>query len=84
MSEDGEIWEAIHKDAQAKRWKNNETSLALLTAMGIPYRTLNKSVGHYRVGSYDFWPNTGRWYDQKTKVNGRGVKNLILQLKNGK
>jgi hypothetical protein len=82
MSEDGEIWEAIRKDGQEKRRRNEEQSIQMLRELGIPFKVLSFSSSHYRVGSYDYWPSTGRFYDQKKQLGGRGVKNLITLLKN--
>ncbi|HEY1577008.1 MAG TPA: hypothetical protein VGF82_08050 [Terracidiphilus sp.] len=80
MSEDGEIWDAIHKDAQAKRAANEEWSISFLKRQGISFTVLSKSSRHYRVGEFDFWPSTGKFYNQKRQIKGRGVKNLIKLL----
>lgn len=81
MSEDGDIWRAIHEDRRKKRWSNNRQSLALLRSLGSEYKTLNESVSHYRVGDFDFWPTTGKFYNQRTGQKGRGVRNLIRIVK---
>jgi hypothetical protein len=81
MSEDGEMWAAIRADGQEKRWKNHDRSLMLLEAGGIVVRKLNAETGHYRVGDFDFWPTTGKFYNQKTKLGGRGVFNLLKLVK---
>ena len=80
MSEDGEMWDAMHKDSQKKRKQNVEWSTNLLKDLGIHFKVLNSSAPHYRVGNYDFWPSTGLFYDPITKERGRGVKNLIKKI----
>jgi hypothetical protein len=81
MSEDGEIWEGIRKDGQAKRRRNEEMSIALLSESGIKYEVLSKDSCHYRVGRFSFWPTTGKYYDPKTGEKGRGVFKLIRIIK---
>jgi len=81
MSEDAEIWKQIKEDGQKKRWKNHENSIAILFERGIEFRELNQATAHYRVGEFDFWPTTGKFYNQKTKQKGRGVFNLIKLIK---
>jgi len=81
MSEDGEIWEKIRKDRQAKRRKNEELSIALLEKSGIKYEVLSNDSRHYRVGRFSFWPTTGKYYDPKTGQKGRGVFKLISIIK---
>jgi hypothetical protein len=83
MSEDGEMWAAIRKDSQAKRHRNEESSVRMLQDAGIPFRVLSFSSSHYRVGPYDYWPTTGKFYDQKRQLGGRGVRNLIKLLTHG-
>jgi hypothetical protein len=80
--EEGDFYRAIKKERQEKRWSNNEKSLKILEEKGIKYETLNSSIGHYRIGNFDFWPNTGMFYNRKLKKAGRGVFNLINFLKN--
>lgn len=82
MGDEGEIWNEYRKERREKKRDNEEKSLALLREIGIPYRVLNESTSHYRVGGYDYWPTTGKFYNQKTKEVGRGVKNLINKIKN--
>lgn len=37
---------------------------------------------HYKIDGWDFWPTTGKFYNSKTDVKGRGVFDLIRKLKN--
>lgn len=75
------MWRELKEEGQKKRWDNVKQSLALLRARKIIYETLDESTAHYRVGGFSFWPTTGKYYDPKTGIKGRGVKNLINQLK---
>lgn len=76
-----EEWGDYKEERRQKRWDNNENSLKILEGRGIDYKILNASQGHYRVGDYDFWATTGKYYCQKTGDKGRGVFNLIKKLK---
>jgi hypothetical protein len=77
MSEDGEMWDAIHKDSQEKRRRNEVESIAVLRRCGIRFDLLSAESSHYRVGRFNFWPTTGKFYDPQTGEKGRGVLNLI-------
>lgn len=81
MSEDGEMWRAIHEDVKAKKRSNEKSSISLLIANNIPFKLLSADSSHYRVGDFDYWPTTGLFYNQKTKRKGRGVKKLIQIIK---
>lgn len=77
---EGDIWNEVKKERQKKRWQNEEMSLKILQERGIKYETLNAGIGHYRVNGISFWPTTGKYYDPKTGLKGRGVYNLIKEL----
>jgi hypothetical protein len=79
--EDGEMWSKIKEDQRKKRWQNDKNSIALLKEKGIAFQVLNGELSHYRVGDYDFWATTGKFYNQKTGERGRGVFNLIKKLR---
>lgn len=81
MGDEGEIWNRVKEQRQVKRWDNVDKSLAILKEKGIRYETLNSSVGHYRIGDWNFWPTTGKFYNPKTGKKGRGVFNLIRYIK---
>jgi len=78
---DADMWETMHEESQAKKASNEKNSLAILKAKGIEVKVLNAGSRHYRVGTFDFWPSTGKFYNQKTGQKGRGVFNLIKLLK---
>lgn len=75
--EDSEMWREYREEGRKRRWSNDEKSIALLKQKGIPFKILNKDLSHYRVGDFDFWATTGKFYNQKTGKKGRGVFNLI-------
>lgn len=78
--EDSEMWRLHRLQSKYKKQTNEEKSLQILLDKGICYKILNTSVSHYRVGDYDFWPTTGKFYNQKTGERGRGVYNLIRKI----
>lgn len=73
-------WKGYKKERQEKRWQNEKQSLDLLRKNGIHFECLSESVGHYRVGQFDFWPTTGKFINRLTKEAGRGVFKLIMLL----
>lgn len=79
--DEGEYWKQFKTGRQVKRWQNVDQSLALLRSHGIEYETLNADIAHYRVRGWSFWPTTGKYFDPKSGISGRGVQNLINQLK---
>lgn len=78
---DTEDWGAYKEERRQKRWDNFENSIKLLDERGIEWNILNQSQGHIRVGDFDFWGTTGKYYNQKTGEKGRGVFNLIKLIK---
>ena len=81
-STEGEIWREYRAERQRKKANNEHFSIELLRSKGIKIIELSRLNCHYRVGEFDFWPTTGKFYCQKTGQKGRGVKNLIEKLKN--
>lgn len=78
--EDSETWR-LHRLAGKYRKENNErNSLRILQENGYTLYALNLETKHYRVQDFDFWPSTGKFYNQKTKEKGRGVFNLMKKL----
>lgn len=78
VNEDSEMWRQIRADSQKKRWGNLESSLRLMAQKGFKLQRL--SDVHYRIGDWDFWPSTGKFFNRVTKQVGRGVFNLIKKL----
>jgi hypothetical protein len=81
MDQDDYFWKQLKEESKKKRWDNQKKSLEILKENNIPVKMLNEESAHYRVGQFDFWPTTGKYYNQKTKEKGRGVFNLIRKLK---
>jgi hypothetical protein len=77
---EGEVWAEYRGNNQKKKAQNEIDSIKLLESKGIDYTILNKECRHYRVMGFDFWPSTGKFYNQKTGQKGRGVFNLIKLL----
>ena len=73
-------WEAHREERNKKKASNEVSSLELLRSKGIKVLVLNEKTRHYRVEGFDFWPSTGKFYDQKTGEKGRGVKELIKRV----
>ncbi len=82
----GDLYQDMRKSGQEKRRRNEHTSIDLLKSQGIPFKIISAAAKHYRVGDFDFWPSTGKFYNPKTKEVGRGVFHLIKKVKqnNGK
>lgn len=78
---DSEMWAAHKEERREKKQDNERKSLSLLKEGGYEVKTLNAGISHYRVEGYDFWPTTGKFYNQSTGDKGRGVFDLIRRIK---
>ena len=78
---DTEGWKDYRTAKQNKKWENKQKSLCLLDDAGIEFECLNEGIGHYRIGWWDFWPTTGKFWNRKTQEKGRGVFELIRKIK---
>ena len=74
------MWAKVKEERTAKRWDNVQKSLALLRERGIQFVCMSEANAHYRIGDYDFWPSTGKWFHRLTKEYGRGVFKLIKRV----
>lgn len=72
-------WEGLREESKAKKARNLEQSIKILTHQEIPFIRL--SQWHLRIEIFDFWPTTGKYMNRKTKAQGRGVFNLIKEYK---
>lgn len=79
--EESEYWRQYKEERAEKKKQNTENSLRILKDKGYTVKTLNEHTRHYRVGEFDYWPSTGKFYNQKTGEKGRGVFKLIKKLK---
>lgn len=46
---------------------------------GIEFKIYNNGV-HFKIGSINFYPTTGKWFDEVTKDKGVGIDSLISLL----
>jgi len=82
MGDEGEIWNKVREHRKKSKWEYCDKALMLLHEKGIVAKPLEPTLGHYRVGEYDFWATTGTFMHRKTKNRGQGVDNLIKAIKN--
>ena len=79
-SDDSEVWSEIKEARRQKRWKNRDSSLALLRARGFAFKEMDAPTAHYRVQGVNFWATTGTFIDPQNGFRGRGVFNLMKYL----
>lgn len=77
IEQDDNDWSEYRKERQEKRMSNHEFSINFLKEKGIKVILLNAQTYHYRVSAFDFWPTTGKFYNQRSGEKGRGVRNLL-------
>lgn len=76
---EGDMWAGHREASQEKKKGNIESSFRILEEHGIDFYRYTDV--HFKVGDWDFWPSTGKYYNQKTGAKGRGVFNLIKIIK---
>ena len=81
FADESEKWEAYRKESQKRRWDNFKKSCEILDRERISYHMLDEKGGHLRIGRFDFWPTTGKFYDPHKKEVGRGIFNLLKIIK---
>ena len=80
--EEKEYYRELKIKSDTKKADNEKASINILKQRNIPYKILSKGTRHYRVANMiDFWPSTGVFINMKTSERGRGVFNLIKELK---
>lgn len=79
MSDLGDTFKAWDEEKRKKREANLAASIEILGVHGVTYERLSEH--HLRIGDFDFWPSTGKYINRKTNRNGRGVMNLLVELK---
>lgn len=80
MSELGDTFKAWREVKRTKKLSNRELSLHHLQKNGFDIQEFETS--HYLVEqNFDFWPSTGKYLDRTTKRFGRGVFNLVRDIK---
>ena len=90
MSEQTEIFNEMKEAGMEKRRQNTITSTATLRSQGFAFEVKNGGA-HIIIGTYgktykekidfDFWPSTGLFINRTTGKKGRGVFNLIRELR---
>lgn len=76
-----EFYAEMKQERKKKKLQNAKSSLSLLDARGIKYEKMKGNM-HYKIGDWNFYPSTGVYFNQKTYIKGRGVFNLLRELKN--
>lgn len=70
------------KASRAKRARNKNHSLQLLSDLGVPFE--QKSEHHFVISwrdkTADFWPTTGQWRIRPSTQYFRGVFHLLRDL----
>jgi len=84
----GEIYKAIREESQKKREENRQNAPEILMQNEISFMTKNNgahivifSLSNPERAQYDFWPGTGKYTNRQTQRSGRGIFNLIKELK---
>ena len=64
-----------------KKDKNLKNAIAKLDKESIPYEVKGNGIHFVVDGRFDYWPTTGKYINRKTKKSGRGIFNLLKQVK---
>ena len=75
-------WVAISNFFKEKRKSNTISSTEILKKFEIKFESKNDGA-HIIVENFDFWPSTGLFINRKTKKRGRGIFNLLKQIRKG-
>lgn len=81
MGDMGEIFSGMREYSQEKRANNRDGSKKILEGAGINFESKNFGAHLIVENIIDFWPGTGKFIDRRNKFKGRGVRNLLKQLK---
>lgn len=74
------LWAEQKEKSKKKRWQNHENAKRIFAGKGIEFVMLSESSSHFRIGDWDFWGTTGKFWNRKTQAKGRGVFELIKLL----
>jgi len=84
MSEQAADYYAMAADSKKRRRRNRNQSAHILRQRCVEFTEHNKGA-HLIVktasGVIDFWPGTGKYTIRKTGESGRGVFNLLKEMK---
>lgn len=86
MGDMGDLYSAYRKARQQKRASNRDHSITVLDSEGIKCEV--KNYGAHLIVRHgdvviDYWPGTGLWIDRRDKLKRRGIKRLIVYVRNG-
>ena len=84
MSDTGELWREMHRDAAEKRRNNLEKSTRILQEKNVCFESHNGGlhlIVRTAAGPVNFFPSTGRYTGA---LDGRGVFNLLKELEKSK
>lgn len=81
MGEAGEHFAAIREQSKAKRASNREKGAERLALEGIEYASKNNGAHLIVAGEWDYWPGTGAFRHRLTPTQGRGINNLIREIR---
>lgn len=69
------------KSKKAKKRKRSEEAIEALIKENIDFKILPGDCHVKVVGQIQYWPSTGKWYCEKSKVKGLGKSWLIKHVK---
>lgn len=81
MSEIGDDFKALREISRRKKEHNQISSENILINKGIKFIKFTEYHLRLEDYSFDFYPPTGIYINMKTKKQGRGVFNLLKELK---
>lgn len=86
MGDMGELFSIYKNSRQNKRASNRTRATAVLDSEGIKYEA--KNYGAHLIVRHgdvvvDYWPGTGLWIDRRDKLKRRGIRRLIVYVRNG-
>lgn len=82
MGDMGDTFNALKEESRNRRKRYRDYAPGILTDAGVNFKIFNAGA-HIIIMSkdsrpiIDFWPGTGLFINRKTRVRGRGIKNLI-------
>lgn len=71
-------WEQQRAQRAQKKQQNTTSALAKLRSSNVEFEEVD---GHYKIGEYDFWPESGVFVHRGAKTKGKGVDELINLVK---
>ena len=78
MSDIGDTFKAYREIQKKERQDRAEHAMKTLSEEGVPYEIFSRTNYHMRVGGLiDYWPTTGRWKVNNSRVKGFGLRNML-------